>query len=387
MATPVPKPNVQSREERPGAAQNVRSFWDRVSEGLALAQLWTQFKNEAQSGYRLYSREVPSAELEGKTRWQKLWKITAALFWAILAKLSPARRIVLLVGVLLLVSPMSFRYGEGSVDADVLHVLGGLVILGLFLLEVADRVTLKRDLQIAREIQGWLIPQNAPPVAGVEIAFYNRPANTVAGDYYDVFQRKYQEEGAEPKFLIAVADVAGKSLPAALLMATFQASLHTLSALPGSLVELTGALNRFACEHSSGGQRFTTAFLAEYEPNSGALTYVNAGHNAPILQRANGNIERLEAGGLPLGIMECAYECARVAICPGDMLVIFTDGLIEAINASGEEYGEGRLLANLQANRSCDAKEVMTRITRVLDMFVGMTPQHDDITCVVVRKI
>lgn len=387
MAAPAPNTKLGGRQEQHGPVQRARSFWDRVSEGLELAQLWAQFKNEAQVGYRLYSREVPREDLEGKTGFQRFRKIAGTLFWAILNKLSPARRIVLLVGVFLLVSPVALHLGNIAIETDGLHILGGLVILALFLLEVADRVTLKRDLQIAREIQNWLIPQAAPPVPGLEIAFYNRPANTVAGDYYDVFRRRYQEDGAEPKFLIAVADVAGKSLPAALLMATFQASLHTLSAQPGSLVELTAALNRFACEHSSGGQRFTTAFLAQYEPSSGTLTYVNAGHNAPIVQRANGAVERLEQGGLPLGIMpDRKYESGKVVICPGDLLVIFTDGLIEAVNPAGEEYGEGRLLANLFANRQCEAREAIARITRVLDMFVGMTPQHDDITCVVVRR-
>lgn len=387
MATPAPKSDLGHRQEQRGPVQRARSFWDRVSEGLQLAQLWTQFKNEAQTGYRLYSREMPTAELEGKTGFQRFRTIAGALFWAILNKLSPARRIVLLVGVFLLISPLAFHLGDVVVETDRVHVLGGLVILGLFLLEVADRVTLKRDLQIAREIQTWLIPQVAPPVPGLEIAFYNRPANTVAGDYYDVFQRRHQEAGADPIFLIAVADVAGKSIPAALLMATFQASLHTLSAQPGSLVELTSALNRFACEHSSGGRRFTTAFLAQYEPASGTLKYVNAGHNAPIVQRANGSVARLELGGLPLGIMpDRKYECGTVEICSGDLLIVFTDGLIEAVNAAGEEYGESRLLANLLANRQCGAKEALTRMTRVLDFFVGMTPQHDDITCVVVRK-
>jgi len=387
MASPVPKPGFEKQEKPRGIGQRTVGFWDRVTEGLALAQLWAQFKNEAQSGYRLYSREMPHEELEGKTRGQRFRKIAGALFWAILNKLSPARRIVLLIGVALLISP-TFHLGTISLESDSLHVWGGLIILGLFLLEVADRVTLKRDLQIAREIQNWLIPQNPPPVTGLDIAFFNRPANTVAGDYYDVFCRKCSTNNADGPFVIAVADVAGKSLPAALLMATFQASLHTLSAQPGSLVELTCALNRFACEHSSGGRRFTTAFLAEYNPESGGLTYINAGHNAPILQRANGTVDRLDKGGLPLGIMlDSTYDSGTSVIHPGDVLMVFTDGLIEAVNAAGEEYGEARLLSNLFANRACDAKELIARITRVLDFFVAMTPQHDDITCLVARKL
>jgi phosphoserine phosphatase RsbU/P len=124
------------------------------------------------------------------------------------------------------------------------------------------------------------MPSKAPDVPGFDIAFTTRPANTVAGDYYDAFFRPNE------RLLIVVADVAGKSVPAALLTATLQASLRTLAALPGSLVELVGQVNRYSCEQSLNGLRFTTAFVAELEPATGCLTYVNAGHNWPILRRA-----------------------------------------------------------------------------------------------------
>lgn len=388
MASPQPS-KYPGRQQSPARIEErTRSIWDRVTEGLELAQLWAQFKSEAQTGYRLYSREVDRDSLTGATHGQRFRKIATLFFWAILTKLSPARRIVLLLGVFLLISPISLNIAVTSLGPGTLHVLGGFVILGLLLLEVADRVTLKRDLQIAREIQTWLIPQAAPPVPGLDVAFFNRPANTVAGDYYDVFRRKCPAGSGEGPFLIAMADVAGKSLPAALLMATFHASLHTLSAQSGTFLELAGGLNRFACEHSSGGQRFTTAFVAEYDPTSGALTYINAGHNAPILLRASGDIVRLEEGGLPLGIMlDATYESASLILCPGDLLFVFTDGLIEAVNAAGQEYGEDRLTANLVANRQCSSSEIIARINRVLDHFVAMTPQHDDISSLVARKV
>ncbi len=387
MASPQPGKTSAGQQLPSRTGQGPRSVWERVTEGLALSQLWAQFKSETQSGYRLYSREVDRDHLAGMGRGQRFRKIAVSFFWAILTKLSPARRIILLIGVFLLISPVSLNLIFSSLQTDTAHILGGLVILCLLLLEVADRVTLKRDLQIAREIQMWLIPQSAPSVPALDVAFFNRPANTVAGDYYDVFRRKCGANIAEGPFLMAMADVAGKSLPAALLMATFHASLHTLSAQPESLVDLLRGLNRFACEHSSGGQRFTTAFLAEYDAASGALAYVNAGHNAPILLRAGGNIERLDKGGLPLGIMpETSYETGSLLLRSGDLLFVFTDGLIEAVNSADEEYGEGRLIANLMANRNCDAAEIIARLNRVLGSYVGMTPQHDDISCLAARK-
>jgi sigma-B regulation protein RsbU (phosphoserine phosphatase) len=245
---------------------------------------------------------------------------------------------------------------------------------------LADRVTMKRDLEIACEIQTWLMPSAPPEVPGVDIAFASRPANTVAGDYYDAFFRPNE------RLLIAVADVAGKSIPAALLTATLQASLRTLAALPGSLPELVGRVNLYACEQSLQGRRFTTAFFAELEPATGCLTYVNAGHNWPVLRRVSGAIERLEAGGLPLGISAARpYQSGTAALARGDLLLIFTDGLVEAENAQALEYGEERMLPVMQALQNASANEALKRLMASVDTFVGLTRQHDDITCLVMR--
>jgi len=253
------------------------------------------------------------------------------------------------------------------------------------MLEIADRVVMKRDLQIARDIQGWLLPATPPDVPGGSFAFATRPANTVAGDYYDVFARPGQAPG-ETQFIIAVADVAGKSIPAALLMATFQASLKTLSATPSSLPELVAGMNRYACSNSQSGLRFTTAVLAEFDPSSRRLTYVNAGHNAPILRRASGAIARLDVGGVPFGIQaEHAYESASVILEPGDWLVIFTDGLVEAVNDGDEEYDEPRLLNVLAASSMVTPDQLLRRVMTDVDAFVGTTPQHDDITCLMMK--
>jgi serine phosphatase RsbU (regulator of sigma subunit) len=255
-----------------------------------------------------------------------------------------------------------------------------VVLLLLLALELSDRVTMKRDLEIAREIQSWLMPLEAPKVPGVDIAFASRPANTVAGDYYDAFFRPNE------RLLLVVADVAGKSIPAALLTATLQASLRTLAALPGTLPELVGRVNRYACEQSLQGRRFTTAFVAELEPASGALTYVNAGHNWPVLRHASGAIERLEAGGLPLGINSAvAYQFGTATLAKGDLLLIFTDGLVEAEDDKEREFGEERMLPVVQSCQSGTAAETLKRIMSSVDAFVGLTRQHDDITCLVLR--
>jgi len=244
---------------------------------------------------------------------------------------------------------------------------------------------MKRDLEIAKDIQSWLLPSSPPIVPGLTIAFATRPANTVAGDYYDVFPRQAAVL-EDQSFLLAVADVAGKSIPAALLMATFQASLKTLSSTPCTLQELVASMNRYACTNSQDGLRFTTAFIGEFNAITRALKYINAGHNNPILRRSSGNIERLDVGGVPLGILQNAsYAAGEVTLAPGDWLVIFTDGLVEAVNFTGEEYGEARLLAILHANTGLAPDLLLERMIAEVNTFVGSTPQHDDITAMLIR--
>jgi sigma-B regulation protein RsbU (phosphoserine phosphatase) len=180
--------------------------------------------------------------------------------------------------------------------------------------------------------------------------------------------------------------VAGKSIPAALLMATFQASLRTLSATPSSLVEMVASMNQYACTNSQSGLRFTTAFVAEFDPATRTLNYINAGHNNPILRRNNGTVEYLVAGGLPLGIRaEAPYDSGSTVLQAGDWLVIFTDGVIEALNERDEEYGEPRLLAVLRTGAASTPDELLRRLLSEVDSFVGAMPQHDDITCMLVK--
>jgi sigma-B regulation protein RsbU (phosphoserine phosphatase) len=246
---------------------------------------------------------------------------------------------------------------------------------------------MKRDLQIAKEIQSWLLPATPPPVPGLEIAFATRPANTVAGDFYDVFPRS-NSSSPGGAYLVTIADVAGKSVPAAMLMATYQASLKTLAGTSESLIELVGRMNNYACGNSQNGRRFTTTFVAEYHPTSRSLSYVNAGHNPPILRRCTGAIERLEAGGIPLGIVESApYESGKVTLETGDWLAVFTDGVTEAENSRAEEYDEARLMIVLLANQALSPPAMLTAIMQDLDRFVADAPQHDDITLLLLKAV
>jgi sigma-B regulation protein RsbU (phosphoserine phosphatase) len=315
----------------------------------------------------------------------RAFAVAKSFFWAMVMKLSPARRVALLVALILLVlGGVRFEIAERVHFEFAWAPLGVLILFFLLALELADRVTMKRDLEIAREIQRWLVPEKPPEVEGLDIAFATRPANTVAGDYYDAFFRDAERR----KLLVVVADVAGKSVPAALLMATFQASLHSSAYEGGTLGELVERLNRFACIRSLNGLRFTTAFLAEIDVESRTMVYVNAGHNAPILRRVTGEAERLEKGGVPFGIdAESRYEVGTARMERHDLLLVFTDGLTEAFNKAGEEYGEDRLLYMLQTVPGESASEVIRHILENVDSYVGYTRQHDDMTFLAARAV
>jgi len=178
--------------------------------------------------------------------------------------------------------------------------------------------------------------------------------------------------------------VAGKSVPAALLMATMQASLRTIAGDNAPLDALVARLNRYASAYSLDGRRFTTAILGSYDPVSGELIYVNAGHNAPVLRRSNQSMEFLDKGGLPLGIEpSAAYETATVTMRAGDTLVMFTDGVVEAFNESGDEFGNGRWLNAIRNLPPGSAGQALQYLMRQVDDFVGATRQSDDITCLV----
>jgi sigma-B regulation protein RsbU (phosphoserine phosphatase) len=383
----------------PSFLDRVDRAWQRVTDGLEVGQLWKQFHTDARASFRLYQRDS-QLQAAQQSRPRGGWQIMKEFCWAILEKLSPARRVLLLLALILLFfggGGYTHRNDDGHLTVVTMpfQFYGGALLFILLMLEVSDRVVMKRDLEIARDIQGWLLPANPPAIPGLSIAFATRPANTVAGDYYDVFARATadstgSQDPKAPQFLFAVADVAGKSIPAALLMATFQASLKTLSATPTSLTDLVLGMNRYACTNSQNGRRFTTAFLAQYTPETRRLTFVNAGHNAPMVLRAGGTqiLERLTDGGLPLGIMpDAAYLSREVELNPGDWLLIFTDGLVEAENQRQEEYGEVRLAQLLQTNANTNPQDLLRRIMIDLDYFVGATPQHDDVTCLLVKAV
>jgi len=362
-------------------------MWEQISEGHEWDDLLKQFTADARASYGFYGKDVNWEEIGRLPAWKRPLRIAKGFFWALLMKLSAARRAFLFIALgLLLLSVLA------QDNRNFFLLIAALCFLLLLSLELADKVTMKRDLEIAREIQSWLVPSKPPAVVGAKIAFHTRPQNSVAGDYYDAFY-PLNDAAEGGKLFVVIADVAGKSVPAALLMATFQASLHTVARNGVPLGELVLRLNRYACAHSFGGMRFTTAVLGEYDPVTRRLDYINAGHNAPVVRRGNSNIagvgsriERLDTGGMPFGIsLDATYQVGTIELAPEDALILFTDGVVEAFNDKGEEFTDARWISVIRDLPNWDAQRSLQFLLQRVDEFVGATRQFDDITCLVLR--
>jgi phosphoserine phosphatase RsbU/P len=249
--------------------------------------------------------------------------------------------------------------------------------------EIAQRERVNRELEIAREVQERLFPQHLPAVPGLEYCGRCRPAREVGGDYYDFL------ELPEGKLGIAVGDVSGKGIGAALMMAALEASLRGQATLAGdNLAPLIGRVNRLVYEASSAN-RYATFFYGQYDPKSLEITYVNAGHNPPAILRkteAAWEVVRLETGGAVIGLLkDFPYQQGSVALKPGDLLLLFTDGVSEAMNPDYEEWGEERMIEAAQGCNGLDAAETIERIMAGADAFAAGAPQHDDMTLVVLK--
>lgn len=248
--------------------------------------------------------------------------------------------------------------------------------------EVRAREKQNRELELGREVQERLFPQELPLIPGIDYAGGCRPALGVGGDYYDFIPISDGGLG------IAIADVSGKGIPAALLMATLRAFLRgqTINR-DTNLGGVIANLNRLVFE-SSAENRYATFFLGVFDSISRVLQYVNAGHNAPIVIRTGNEVMRLESGGPVVGLLyEGDWKSSQIKLERGDLLVAFTDGISEAMNRSDDEWGEQCLIEAALAAQSHSASKIVDHIMRAADGFVAGAPQNDDMTLIVGRLL
>jgi sigma-B regulation protein RsbU (phosphoserine phosphatase) len=234
----------------------------------------------------------------------------------------------------------------------------------------------QREFQEAHRIQRKLLPSTMPQVEGWQVASSWQPASGVGGDCFDAvaFGRS--------RMAVSIADVVGKGIPAALLMSNLQAAVRAFATESVPPAELCHQVNRILCGRIAEG-RFISFFYCLLDADVGTLTFSNAGHFAPILVRATGDVERLVAGGPVLGVLpDGVYDQGRVAVATGDRLILFTDGITEARNRTGDEFGEERLIRNAVENRGCSAPALQSRLASAVAEFTGGRFQ-DDATLIV----
>ena len=250
--------------------------------------------------------------------------------------------------------------------------------------EAAQRERMNREVEIAREVQERLFPQELPKIAGLDYFGGCRPALGVGGDYYDFI------ELPEGKFGIAIGDVSGKGIAASLLMASLQASLRGQAIhFKDDLASLMSQVNKLVYEASTTN-RYATFFYSQYDPQTKKLTYVNAGHNPPFLFCQNGELWRLEEGGAVVGMLPSefiSYKQGEIEMQPGDLLIGFTDGISEAMNREDEEWGEEQMIEAIRAKIDLPAREMLDYLIACADEFANGAKQHDDMTAIIVRVI
>ena len=206
------------------------------------------------------------------------------------------------------------------------------------------------------------------------------PCYEVGGDYFDFIERK------DKRYAIALGDVSGKGTGAALLMTSLHAAVRAYITTPATAPEVVSQINQYIYDNTPSN-RYITFFYSELDPKSHQLTYVNAGHNPPLLVRASGTLEKLEVGGFPVGIMPFGeYHQAIVPLHPGDVMIVYSDGVTESVNENEDEFGEERLIEVLQKNRTRTAAGIRDRIDEALTRFVGKAKSVDDLTMVIVKR-
>jgi sigma-B regulation protein RsbU (phosphoserine phosphatase) len=247
--------------------------------------------------------------------------------------------------------------------------------------EIVEKERIEKELEIAGAIQRRLLPKQLPTLPGYEIDAVARPSKNVGGDYYDIIML------SEGKYALVIADVSGKGVPAALLVSTLHASLHAFIDGAVNLAQLVKRLN-IVVHSNTEAERFITLFMAVLDPTEGSLTYVNAGHNFPfILRTQQSSIQPLFSTGLPLGMFDgVEFQQETVKLDPSEYLVLYTDGVTEAMNKSFEEYGEKRLRQMMIGNSDKSASVFMGGIVSDVDKFVAGEPQSDDLTMLVLKR-
>jgi hypothetical protein len=353
----------------------VRSY----TEGMRESEFSRLFDRDAVRAFDVVTREHDRDKEPEDQFWRFLHRVRI-FFLGLSFKLSPPRRLLFAICVVLALVGL-FGIDLDNFPTARVAIMFSLSVAGLVLLlvlELADRVVVRDELEVARALQRELLPRQAPAVPSYDFAFSYQTANTIGGDYYDFLELQ------DGRLVLVVGDASGHGIAAGLLMAIANSALKLGFDADPDPVAVARLVNRALCR--TGGRRaFMTLFCGVLEPQTGRLQFVCAGHPFPLLRHAGGEISELGTGALPLGIrMEFGLESDEAVIAPGDTLLLYTDGVVETLEPGGESYGFDRLREGLAPGGASQA--IHDRVLRELDRFRGDEPVYDDRSLVVISR-
>ena len=379
--------NVPPLPRNPGGSDR---FFEAYTQGLTTVDLERLFLRDTPDAYRFFTRTIDFEQLRKLPWYRRALAYVRLFFLAFTMKLTPARRAIygvslvcVLIGLFELFQEVHLFLLPHPVFAPgTLWLLTGFLLTNLLVLvEVADRLTLKNDLEIARQIQQSMLPRGAFHAPGIEAFGMTRPANTVGGDFYDILQLP------DGRVLLALGDVAGQGSPAALRMALLLAMMRTLVDEGFEGAALAERLNVQVARHAPRS-RFVTLFVSVLNPLTGELVYVNAGQNPPLVRHADGSYESLRAGGIALGMFDHAsYTTGSTQLQVGDVIVMYSDGITEAENANGQAFDETGLQGIIDSRDWASAKELAWATFAAVERHTDQRRLLDDLTILAVRRL
>jgi len=378
-----------------GAPGELRSIFsglrDLFTKDVTREGFTDLFQRDPQATFLFFAKNIDFEALKPLPWHRRYAYIISRVFIALAFQLSPPRRIAFAVATLLAILGFIPRVAVRNAADQAVSVSFGfnvywflaIAIFALLLvMELRDKLTLKADLEIAREIQSELVASGPSEHGQFRIYCRMRPANTVGGDYCDVIELAESDELA-----VVIGDVAGKGMPAALLMALLQGSLRTLLTAGHRGAELIARLNEYLSS-SIPKNTFVTLFYGELNTATGQFAYVNAGHNSPFHLNGAGGMERLTPTSMILGVIpDTPFESRTLCLAASDHVLLFTDGASEASNPEGVEFGEDRLGRFFQEHSALDQGELLEAIVQEVLKHCGLNRPHDDITLVSIRRI
>jgi len=351
-----------------------------VAGGLNLEDFKSTMRKDFKELKEFFLDEERQRELENKKPFERNLIMSWLLFKGLFLKLTTARRVLLVIALVLLGLNLSGTIGQTNIRIDnSFKILGGLVLLFILMLELKDKLLARDELAAGRQVQLALMPDHSPKIPGWDVWLYSMPANDVGGDLVDFIKL------GENRYGLVLGDVAGKGLPAALFMAKLQATLRALVTEFDSLAGLGAKINRIF-HRDSIAKSFASLVYLEIKPRSGHINFLNAGHLPPLILR-DGKVESSGKGNLGLGILaKTDYKAKKAQLKRGDLFIVYSDGVTEAQNEAEEFFGNERLLDLLSGLDDPFVSEVGAKILKAVNDFSGEAPRHDDLSLLVLKR-